>query len=148
MCILLSHLLYGIYISHLLKWTQHTNKTQLHFTTLLMKPVILLRFHICVRFLNMSFQYKILSAFLYTNQFLVHSHIYLYNLVLFSNIEIVKPADFVTWWRWVLSSVLNYSSNLPLHIPFLHMLPHEQSSSWVHSVIAIELWPFINTDIG
>ena len=93
MCILLSHLLYGFYISHLLKWTQHTNKTQLHFTTSLMKPVILLRFHICVRFLNMSFEYKILSAFLYTNQFLVHSHIYLYNLVLFSNIEIVKPAD-------------------------------------------------------
>ena len=139
MCILLSHLLYGIYISHLLKWTQHTNKTQLHFTTLLMKPVILLRFHICVRFLNMSFQYKILLAFLYTNHFLVHSHIYLYNLVLFFNIEI---------WRWVWSSVVNYSSNLPLHIPFLHMLPHEQSSSWEHSVIAIELWPFINTDIG
>ena len=133
MCILLSHLLYGIYISHLLKWTQHTNKTQLHFTTLLMKPVILLRFHICIRFLNMSFQYKILLAFLYTNHFLVHSHIYLYNLV---------------WRRWVWSSVLNYFSNLPLHIPFLHMLPHEQSSSWVHSVIAIELWPFINTDIG
>ena len=139
MCILLCHLLYGIYISHLLKWTQHTNKTQLHFTTLLMKPVILLRFHICVRFLNMSFQYKILLAFLYTNHFLVHSHIYLYNLVLFFNIEI---------WRWVWSSVVNYSSNLPLHIPFLHMLPHEQSSSWEHSVIAIELWPFINTDIG
>ena len=46
----------------------------------------------------------------------------------------------VTWWRWVWCSVLNYSSNLPLHIPFLHMLPHEQSSSWVHSVIAIELY--------
>ena len=80
MCILLCHLLYGIYISHLLKWTQHTNKTQLHFTTLLMKPVILLRFHICVRFLNMSFEYKILSAFLYTNHYFWYTIIYTYTI--------------------------------------------------------------------
>ena len=80
MCILLSHLLYGIYISHLLKWTQHTNKTQLHFTTLLMKPVLLLRLHICVRFLNMSFRYKILSAFLYTNHYIWYTIIYTYTI--------------------------------------------------------------------
>lgn len=80
MCILLSHLLYGIYISHLLKWTQHTNKTQLHFTTLLMKPVLLLRLHICVRFLNMSFEYKILSAFLYTNHYFWYTIIYTYTI--------------------------------------------------------------------
>ena len=145
MCILLSHLLYGIYISHLLKWTQHTNKTQLHFTTLLMKPVLLLRLHICVRFLNMSFEYKILSAFLYTNHYFWYTIIYTYTIWFqLCNIANCKTCRL----RWVWSSVLSYSSNLPLHIPFLHMLPHEQSSSWVHSVIAIELWPFINTDIG
>ena len=39
MRILVGYLLYGIYISHLLKWTQNTNKIQLHFMTLLMKPM-------------------------------------------------------------------------------------------------------------
>ena len=43
-----------IYISHLLKWTQNTNKIQLHFTTQLMKPALLVCYQLCTIYVCIS----------------------------------------------------------------------------------------------